>query len=585
MERRLAAILAADVVGYSRLMEADEAGTLEVLKSLRRELMDPAIARHHGRLVKLMGDGALVAFASAVDAVACAAEIQDAMTERNGALSTDDRIELRIGVHLGDVIVDGDDIYGDGVNVAARLEAIADPGGICISGTAHDTVEGKLPLRFEERGACKLKNISRRIRVFGLERAAGVAVGELQPATALDSDKPSIAVLPFENMSGDPGQEFFCDGLAEDIITALSKISDLLVVARNSSFIYKGQRADVKQVSREQGVRYVLSGSFRKAGDRVRVTAELIDADSGRQIWAERYDRDLQDIFAVQDEITREIVVSLDVRLRWGEMARFWSSGTRNLEAWELVRRATELHTGGPPESQNEAQNLCRKALDLDPNYAMAWVTLGWACHHELDVGVGYGTGKANREAYSAAMDCAGKALKLDASNGDAYALLGMCHLSRGEFDEAVAMSEKAVLLSPNHADNLAVAAVIQNKSGRPGNALKLIKKAIRLCPVCPNWYLFVLGTAYRLAEEGDSAIAAFREAIARNAEILAPQVGLASILGELGRLEDARKAAVEVLNLKPDFSIRSYVSGLSYREASVLARFEDGLRRAGLPD
>ena len=358
MERRLAAILATDVVGYSRLMNDDEEGTLARLKAHRNEAIDPTIGKHRGRIVKLMGDGALAEFASIVDAVRCAVDIQAAMSERNADVPEDRRIQLRIGVNLGDVIVEGDDIYGDGVNIAARLEGLAEPGGICVSGTVFDHVKGKVDLDFADLGERQVKNIPGSLRVYSVapdtkegtthdavaplyqtaEPEAGPARKESGEAViGIDlslPDTPSIAVLPFANMSADPEQEYFSDGITEDIITALSKISSLLVVARNSTFTYKGRAVDVTQVSREQGVRYVLEGSVRKARNRVRVTAQLVDATTGHHLWAERYDRDLEDIFAVQDEITREVVIALDVRLIAGEQARLWSSGTKNLEAW-----------------------------------------------------------------------------------------------------------------------------------------------------------------------------------------------------------------------------------------------------------
>ena len=584
MERRLTTILAADVAEYSRLMGEDETGTFDALKALHRDLIAPCVRAHRGRIVKLMGDGLLSEFASVVEAVKCAVEIQRGLAERNA--KTDERrpILLRIGINLGDVIVEGRDIYGDGVNVAARLEAMAPRGGICLSDAVYRHVRSKLDLSVEDLGEKRLKNIAEPVHVYRIVPETAETPIPVDAPPQLP-DKPSIAVLPFTNMSGDPQQDYFSDGITEEIITALSKISDLLVVARNSTFIYKGRAVDVKQVSREQGVRYVLEGSVRKAASRVRITAQLIDALSGHHLWAERYDRDVHDIFAVQDEITREIVVALDVRLRWGEMAHFWSSGTKNLEAWELVRRGMEVHMCGTAVGQREAQVLCRKALELDPDYAHAWVMLGWAHHNEYDVGVGYGVAAGREAAIQTATDCARKALELDASNADAHALLAMCHLSKGEFDEALSMSEKAVLLSPNHADNLAISAVIQTKCGRPERALQLIKKAMRLCPLSPAWFYWALGTAYRLTGQGEAAVATYDTVVGEDIEALSIYVGLASTLGELGRTDKAKQAASEILRLKPDFSIEAYMDGLSYRDPSVLSRIEEGLRQAGLPD
>ncbi len=582
MERRLAAIMATDVVGYSRLIRADEEGTLAALQALRADLIDPKIAEHHGRIVKLMGDGMLVEFASVVDAVHAAVETQQAVTDHNADVPVDKRIELRIGINLGDVVIDGDDIQGDGVNVAARLEGMAEPGGICVSGMVYEGVRDRMNFPFEDLGEQEVKNINRPVRVWRW-LADGSAVVFRQADEPLPlPDKPSIAVLPFTNMSDDAEQEYFSDGITDDIITALSKISNLLVIARTSTFTYKGQAVDVKQVSREQSVRYVLEGSVRKAGARVRVTAQLIDATTGLHLWAERYDRDLEDIFAIQDEIMREIVVALDVHLIAGEQARLWSSGTKNLEAWECVRLSQDLRV--TPENLREARRLCKRALDLDPSYATAWTMLGWGHLHEVDVAMRHASKRSREAVLGSALDCANKALELDPSYADAYCLLAICHLSKGEHDQAIAMSVKAVELAPNHAEVLGVSAITQNKSGRPEWSLELIRKAMRLCPVCPSWYLWVLGTAYRLTCQIDSAIGAFEAAIKRDADYLAPLVGLASTLGEVGREEDAKTSVSEILRIDPDFSIKKYMDGLSYGDPAESARFEEGLRKAGLP-
>jgi adenylate cyclase len=398
-------------------------------------------------------------------------------------------------------------------------------------------------------------------------------------------DSPSIAVLPFTSMSGDSNQEFFSDGITEDIITALSKIQSLLVVARNSTFTYKGQAVDVKQVSREQGVRYVLEGSVRKAGARVRVTAQLIDAATGHHLWAERYDRDLDDIFAVQDEITREVVVALDVRLRDGEQARIWSSGTKNVEAWECVRHGMDALNRITSEGRVEAERLFERALELDPDYPMAWASRGWLHFHDGDFGTEY-KAEAEREAsLRLGQTCARNALELDPACVDAFALLGLCSLSLRKYDEAIAMSEKAIALAPNHAENIAIAAATLNKTGQPERSLELIKRAMRLCPIYPGWYLYVLATACHLLGRNETAVSAFEAGIKRNPENLPMQVGLAATLGKMGRVEAAKKPVSAILRLKPDFSIEEYAGGLSYRDPAELERFEDGLRKAGLPE
>ena len=382
------------------------------------------------------------------------------------------------------------------------------------------------------------------------------------------------------------GTEYFSDGITEDIITALSKIKSLLVVARTSTFTYKGKAVDVRQVSREQGVRYVLEGSVRKAGNRVRVTAQLIDGTTGHHVWAERYDRDLEDIFAVQDEITREVVVALDVHLREGEQARVWSGGTKNVEAWECVRLGQDALNQMTANDRIEARRLFDRALELDPNYPMAWFSLGRAYFHEAEHGTGYDT-EADRDALlGSAVAYATKAFELDPSCADAYASAGICLLSMGEHDEAVAMSEKAIALAPNHAQNLAIAAAVLNKSGQPERSFELIKRAMRLCPIYPSWYLYVLANACRLLHRNESAVGVLQEAIRRNPENHpALHIGLASTLGELGQDEDAKRTAAVILRLEPDFSIQKYARRLAYRDPTELTRFEDGLRKAGLPE
>ena len=591
MERRLAAILAADVVGYSRLMGADEAGTLLRFGRLRETILEPLIEQHSGRIVKLMGDGLLVEFQSVVDAVNCAVSWQTCITESEAISDQEDQIRFRVGINLGDVIVDGEDIHGDGVNIAARLEALAEPGGIYLSGDAFRQVRGKIEANFEDLGELQVKNIAEPLRVY---RVAVGARGDAGSSTISDyplgidfspPDYPSIALLPFTVMSADPEQEFFADGIAEDITTALSKIDSLLVVARNSTFTYKGKAVDVKEVSRDQGVRFVLEGSVRKAAHRVRITVQLIDAKTGMHLWADRYDRELEDIFAVQDEITREVVVALDVKLSAGEQARVWSSGTTDLEAWSCARQGIELTNLGTPKTLREAMELCGRSVALDPDYAFGWVTLGWAHHHRVDVSVSQASQEERQTAIASALDCANRALNLDPLCADAFSLLSFCHLSKRDHEAAISASEKSVELAPGNAEILGIAAMLQLKSGRPERALELIKKAFRLCPVNPVWFCSVLGNAYRVLGQNDSAIAAFQAAVKRGGEFLAVRVGLASILGELGRKDEAKRSVSEILRIDPSFSIRNYLSGLSYKDPTVIAKFKSGLLKAGLPD
>jgi adenylate cyclase len=610
MVRRLSAILAADVVGYSRLMNEDEAGTLAALKACREDVINPQIAAYDGRVVKWMGDGLLADFPSAVQAVLCAVAIQRQFGGRSGDVPAGQRIEFRIGINVGDIIVEGDDIYGDGVNIAARMEAIAEPGGISVSGSVFDHIKNKIELDLEDLGEQQVKNIPEPIHIYRvapgmMESTADSAVSPSnrashptegsadggqagdRPDPSIDidlslPDNPSIAVLPFTNMSADAEQEFFSDGITEDIITELSKVSGLLVVARNSTFTYKGKAVDAKRVSHEQGVRYVLEGSVQKAGKRVRVTAQLIDATTGHHIWAERYDRDLEDIFAVQDEITREIVVALDVKLHEGEQARLWASGTKNLEAWECVRLGAADVYGTTMERLLKAKRLFERALELDPNYAMAWVMLSWFHHYE-SVAAGIGDVERREAGLAAVLDCAEKALKLDPACADAYGQLALCRLEVNAFDEAIDMSERAIAMAPSSADNLCVAAMVLTKSGQPDRGVELIKKALRASPLYRAELLRCLGLAYRLSGQVEAAVSAYKESLRRDSEYLAAHVNLTSSLGELGRVEEAKAAAREIFRLEPNFSIKAYMEGLSYRNPSDLVRIEEGLRKAGL--
>ena len=586
LPRKLAAILYADVVGYSRLTGEDEEGTHRRLAE-HLDFISGEVERYEGKVIHYAGDAVLADFGTVTDALICATSIQNEFSNRNRGKPEARAIQFRIGINLGEVIVDRNEIYGDGVNVAARLESLADAGGVCIAESVRTSIGNKLPLDYEFMGEQTVKNIKEPIRAYQVRiRSVEPPVHSSLDLPELElPDNPSIAVLPFTNMSGDPEQEYFSDGITEDIITALSKIKSLLVVARNSTFTYKGQAVDVRKVSQEQGVRYVLEGSVRKAGSRVRITAQLLDATTGHHVWAERYDRNLEDIFAVQDEVTREVVIALDIQLSAGEQARFWASGTKNLEAWEYIRRCMDLLNSGNPERLQEAERLCQSALALDPDYAMGWVTMGWIHHHSVDVGVRYTAKESKESVLGKGLECGDKALELDPSCADAYALLGHCFLGKGDYDQAVAMSERAVSLAPNHADNLALASIVQAKSGRLKGSLELITKAMRLCPNYPGWFCWALGTLHRLMGDTDLAVPAFEAAIKREADFLSLHVGLASAYGELDQQKNAKKSASEVLRLAPDFSIKEYIAGLSYKDPRELVRFENGLHKAGLPE
>jgi adenylate cyclase len=587
LPRKLAAILYADVADYSRLTGEDEDATHRRLSEYLNRVSN-SISKHQGKVVHYAGDAVLADFSTVTNALECATSIQNDLSNRNQDLPNERKIQFRIGINLGEVIVDRDDIYGNDVNVAARLESLADAGGICISESVRTAIGNKLPIAYEFMGEQSVKNIKDPIRAYQVRLHPQQQLQEVVPVFQEFElpQKPSIAVLPFTNMNADPEQEYFSDGITEDIITALSKINNLLVIARNSTFTYKAKAVDVRQISREQGVRYVLEGSVRKSGNRIRVTAQLIDAISGRHLWAERYDRELNDIFAVQDEIVREIVVALDVELIEGEQAKAWSSGTRILEAWECFRLAVRgALKDVSPEAKSSAKALLEKALKLDPDYAVAWVMLGWIYQQYVDVASLARDSDQAGDPLGSMLDCAQKAIAADPSCADAYALLAMYHLELKQFDEARNMAEKAVSLAPNNAESLGEASVVFNKTGSPERARELLRRAMRVCPMYRPGFLRGLGLSYYLLGQLDSAINAFKQSILRESEYLSAHTNLASILGELERLEEAREPVREILRLAPDFSIKAYMKGLSFSDPEILIRMEEGLRKAGLPE
>jgi adenylate cyclase len=544
MERRLAAILAADVVGYSRLMERDEAGTLAALKSRRAEILQPTVSRHRGRVVKLMGDGVLVEFASAVNAVACAVELQAAMTTANLGATEDRRIVLRIGINLGDIMVEGSDLYGDGVNVAARLEAMAEPGGICVSGKVHDEVTRKLRLAFDFLGERSLKNMAEPVRVYQLSGADGGA-----PERAEQPLKLSIAVLPFTNMSGDPEQEYFSDGITEDIITDLSKISGLGVIARNTSFQFKGKSVGVPLVAQQLKVSHVLEGSVRKAGGRVRITAQLIGAASGEHVWAERYDRDMKDIFALQDEISEAIVNALKLKLLPEERQAIERRSTTNPEAYKLYLMARHYSVMGTARHQRAIMRLCRRALEIDSEYARAWALLA----------IGLSLQRMHGEPVEGGMDAADRALALDSSLPDAHAAKGRVLTGLGRYDEAVAELDIALRLDPESYEANAAAARCAMVMRRDDDAIEHLEKAAQVYPTD----FWALGVAIQLYEaKGDQvgAKGAARRALDRIEKIIAiePDHGTAAsfavrALLTLGEAERAMEWAERALLLDPD--------------------------------
>ena len=580
VERRLAAILAADVVGYSRLMGLDEEGTLAALKSCRRELLDPKIAEYRGRIFKTTGDGALVEFASAVDATCCAIDIQGAMAERNAAIPAERRVQFRIGINVGDIIIDEDDIYGDGVNIAARIESIAEPGGVSLSEDVWRQVQGKVPAELVDSGEHTLKNIARPVRVFRVTRGEEAAV---KPAAAVTAhpEKPSVAVLPFQNMSGDPEQEHFCDGLVEDIITTLSKLSDLRVIARNSSFVYKGRSVDIRDVAKQLGVRYVLEGSVRKSGSRIRITAQLIDAKDGAHVWAERYDRSIEDIFAIQDEITLVLATEMQVKLTDGEQARLHYTTTHNVEAWtSWVQGLFYFRQAVTSENVNGMRLHWEKALGFDPKSAPLNAMLGFV--HFVDARFGWrGDVETN---VSKAHAYAERALEIDPNNADAYVTSAFVSVYRRQYEEAAAAARKAIQLAPGSADTASLAAWALTLAGHPAEAAVQAEKCMSLSPNFPAVYLGTLGDAYRLSGRTREAIAAFEGYHARS-----PGFGLTDMViayQELGQPDDAKRTAERLLAARPNFTIAGWLKTQSMRRDRARVDADAAaLRATGLPE
>jgi adenylate cyclase len=579
IERRLAAVLAADVVGYSRMMAVDEEGTLARLNAHRREFWEPTISAHRGRIVKRTGDGMLVEFGSAVDATRCAVETQQGMAKRNEDAPAAERIDMRIGVHIGDIIFEEGDIFGDGVNIAARLESIAQPGGISISEDAWRQVNGKVTADFVDTGAQSLKNIPRPVRVYRLKLEEVHAVEAPLAAPSPRPETPSIAVLPFQNMSGDPEQEHFCDGLVEDIITTLSKLSGLRVIARNSSFVYKGRSVDVREAAKQLGVRYVLEGSVRKSGNRIRITAQLIDAKDGSHVWAERYDRSIEDIFAIQDEITLILATEMQVKLTDGEQTRLRYTTTHNVEAWTHWVQGLSYYRQAINKENTAAAVLCwEKALALDPASAALNAMLGFM--HSVEARFGWGERGAMIAKSRAYVD---RALEIDPGNADAHILLGILAAWNERYDEAASHVSRAVQLAPGAADILNLAAFILAPSGYPEEALPLAIKSVALNPNHPPVYFGILGNAYRLCGQFDEAIRAFEAYNARQAGF--GLVDLVMAHHEKGQPDHASDAAKRLLSARPDFTIAAWRKSQWGSDQARLQADVAALRAAGLPE
>jgi TolB-like protein/class 3 adenylate cyclase len=595
--RRLAAVLAADVAGYSRLMGRDEHGTLARLKAHRTESLEPTLARHGGRLVKLTGDGALVEFASAVDALGAAIEFQQAMGEANRDQPQHNVIVFRIGLHIGDMIVDGDDLYGDGVNVAARLETEAPPGGIVISGDMHNAVAGRLKATFDDLGALDLKNIERPLQAFRVNwnaadwtiKAAATSIpsigtmAQAVEAPLLLPAKSSIAVLPFQNMSGDPEQEYFVDGLVEDIITALSRFKSLFVIARNSSFTYKGKAVDIKQVGRELGVRYVLEGSVRKAGSRVRITGQLIDSETGAHIWAERYDGDSADVFELQDKVTLDVVAAITPRLEQAEIDRSSRVPTANLRAYDYYLRGTAKFYQGSREDCRESLQLFYQAIDLDPNFAGAY-GMAVRCHAFIKSNTWQVDG-AKEDAETERLARQAVVLARDDASVLAWAAWGLAMVVR-DLDSAASLIAKALTLNPNLAIAWAASAWVNVWLGKAELAIEQFPRAIRLSPLNPNMVMIVNGTAhaYFMAGRYEDALAV---AAVPQEPPLIPLIRIAAASAALaGRHEDARKFLAQYTKSDPTRRISNLDSVMGpYRRREDLDHYKKGLRLAGLAE
>jgi adenylate cyclase len=570
-QRRLAAILAADVVGYSRLMEADEVRTLASLKHRRQNILKPLLTKHQGRIVKFMGDGVLVEFASAVNAVECAMALQQGMAQANESLNGDRHIVLRIGINIGDVMVEGSDLYGDGVNIAARLEALADPGSIFVSGPVYDSVRKKVDLTFEDLGSRSLKNISEPVRVYGV--ASTPAVATTAPIAA--PSKPAIAVLPFTNMSGDPEQQYFSDGVTEDIITELSRFRSLLVIARNSSFQYRDKAVDVRRAARELGVRYIVEGSIRKMAERVRITAQLVDAVTGNHLWSERYDRNIKDLFEIQDEVTRTIVATLVARVEDAEITGARHKRTGSLAAYDRLLRGIELLRGYGNENNRRARELFESAVSFDPRFALAhaYLALSLLAEHRYNA--------APASIKDQALKSGLLAVQLDPREGRCHQFLAEAYRYRGEFELAISHFERSIALNPNDANGIAHMGLVLATAGRAEEGARLIREAMLLNPFHPDWYWSSMAIASYAARRYDDALEA-NWRIANRTEYW-PLARAAACLAQLGRLAEAREHAAEVLRLKPDFHL--FTEKLNYKNSADAEHVFEGMRKAGLPE
>jgi adenylate cyclase len=575
-KRKLSAILSADVKDYSRLMEQDELETVRTLEAYR-EMIAEVIRNYSGRVVDSPGDNVLAEFSSVVDAIECATEIQMELKSKNEELPENRRMEFRIGINLGDVIEQGERIYGDGVNIAARIQNLAEAAGICISGNVYDQVKNKLALEYEYLGKHSVKNISDPVSVYQVLMQQDVTLPGMDIETKLP-DKASIAVLPFVNMSGDPEQEYFSDGITEDLITDLSKVSGLFVIARNSVFTYKGRPVKINKVGRELGVRYVLEGSVRKSNDRIRITAQLVDTTTEGHLWAERYDRELKDIFALQDEVTRKIVGALAVKLTEDERKNLSNRYTDNLKAYDYYLRGLEYLYQFTEEANSQARDMFERAFELDPEFASAYAYLGLS--HWMEWSMGW---SQDPQSLERAFELAQRAIARNYSLPEAHRTLGEVYLWKKQHEQAIAEYETSVDLNPNYADGIAGLGDVLSWSGRPEEAIGLVNKAMRLNPVYPTSYLWNLGHAYFLTRKPEEAIDALKRVLNRNPNFHPAHVYLAILYIELGRTEEAGAEWTEFVRRSPGTSPDAWRQRIPYKDPAILERLFGTLARASL--
>ena len=587
VQRRLAAILAADVVGYSRLMGEDEAGTRARFNAHLQELIEPTIASRGGRIVKTTGDALLVEFSSVIDAVQCAFEIQEGMAERNANEPDDQRIEFRIGVNLGDVIIEGDDIHGDGVNVAARLEGLADPGGICVSGDVHRQVRGKVEIDFDDLGEQAVKNITEPVRTYSVRmEKLSPSSGDGTPALPLP-DKPSIAVLPFANMSGDPDQEYFSDGISEDIITALSRVRWFFVTARNSTFAYKGMAPDIRQVANDLGVHYVLEGSVRKAGSRVRISAQLIDGATGNHVWAESYDRELADIFEVQDEITRTVVGAIEPEMSRAEQERSRRKAPESLRAWDVFQRVLWHLYRRSKKDLEEALRLFRHAIEEAPDLAVAYAGAEEACFFQTSSGYSDLRDAARDILRAEMLEFGRRAVELDDLNAFTHLALGRALNLQGDCEGAIAELETAVRLNPSFAQGHYALGWAMIWGGRATEAISHIESAMRLSPRDPYFGQFMvrMSEAHLVARRPEEAIDWARQSLRQPNIQPSRWVMLAVSLAHTDRIDEARQAVESLRRLVPSYDLALASDIFRFSDTETRDYFLDGLRKASLPE